>query len=87
MVLSGIMTVVISLIWNLILFYIGSIFTESEQLRRFLGLRTDEEQKHSYAYVTQLVELIGKLLIAYAIISAIGIVIGGLSIFNGMSRF
>ena len=38
MILSGIMTVVISLIWNLILFHIGSIFTESEQLRRFLGL-------------------------------------------------
>ena len=81
MVLSGIMTIGISILWNVILFQLGCIFTESEQLRRFLGLRTDEEQKHNYAYVTKAVELIGKLLIAYAIISILVSIVGGITVF------
>ena len=82
MILSTIMNMVVSVIWSVILFQLGTIFTESEQLRRFLGLRTDEDQKNGYAYITRAVELIGKLLIAYAIISVIGSIFGGFTVLS-----
>jgi len=83
MILSGIMTVVVSIIWNCILYQLGQILTESEQIRHFLGLKTDETEKLNYQNITHWIELTGKLLMIYAVISMIGAIIGGLSVLSG----
>ena len=87
MILTLIMNIVVSIIWHLIVFQFGCILTESKQLRRFLGLRIDEEQEHRYAYVTRAIELIGKLLTFYAIINVFASIIGILVAFSNMSEY
>lgn len=62
---------ILSLIWSFIIYILGLILAKSEQLRLFLGIKTDEYSKNQYADVTFWVELMGKLLMAYAVIMMI----------------
>ena len=60
-----------SLFYHLILFYVGRILSKNEDLRRFLGLKHWNEKEDQNSWTAYLVERIGKVLKVIAVVSAI----------------
>jgi len=71
MILAGILSFVASILRYLVMFYIGKILSNSEQLRKFLSLDKASENDSEYSEVSFIVEKIGKLIMIIAVISAI----------------
>lgn len=72
--------VVLALIENLILYYLGKILTRPEELRHFLGLNNGTSTKDEYKKVSSLLDNIGTLIMLSAIINFIITVITAFNI-------
>jgi membrane protein DedA with SNARE-associated domain len=71
MILTALVGLFQSLLYDLILFYVGKILSNSYQLRRYLGLNTEDEKEYKFNLTSLWVEKIGKLVMIMAIFSAI----------------
>lgn len=61
--------IVVALIKNLILYFLGRILTRPDQLRHFLGLNDNSLNNDDYEKTSSWVKKIGKLIMLYAIIN------------------
>lgn len=68
MIISALLGLIKSILYELVLFSIGKILSNSRQLRRYLGLVKEGEQGKDYKLTAIWVENIGKLLIIIAIL-------------------
>ena len=84
MILSALFGLAQSLLYCLVLYCFGKILSNSEQLRRFLGLASEENKEDDYIETKYWVEKIGGLIQIIAIVSAIGAIITTLTILVSM---
>jgi|GEM_PF-1930834 len=61
----------LSILYSSVIFYLGKILSNSDQLRSFLGLTSENENKTFHAETASLIEATGKLLMLIAIVSAV----------------
>lgn len=59
MMLAAIVTLIQSLLYDLVLFYVGKILSNSTSLRRFLGFQYAGEKKGDYINTSHWLEKIG----------------------------
>ncbi len=67
-----------SMLYYIILFHVGSIINTPHQLRKFLGLKSTEEEKNEFKSISILVQKIGLLIKIMAAISIANIIIKAL---------
>lgn len=68
MIISALLGLIKSILYDLVLLSIGKILSNSRQLRRYLGLVKEGEQEKDFKLTAIWVENIGKLLIIIAIL-------------------
>lgn len=71
MILTALIGMVQSLLYNLIIFYLGKMLSDSNQFRHYLGLTTPHDDPSKYYRVTFWVEKLGRILTVIAIIGAV----------------
>lgn len=71
MILAALGGLLQSLLYSLVLYYLGNILVDSKQLRSYLGLKNQDEQEEDFSKTSYWVENIGKVVMAIAIVSAI----------------
>jgi len=67
-VFSALLNLVISVIYKIIIYYVGRMLSKAQQLRIFMGFK--EESEHRFPNTIYALEKIGQLLMIVAIISA-----------------
>lgn len=83
MILAAILTLFQALLIDVVIFYVGKILADPEQLRKFLGLNQDEDQS-GYHTISFWVERMGKVVQIIAMISAITSLVTTLTIVSGL---
>lgn len=68
MIISALLGLIKSILYDLVLLSIGKILSNSRQLRRYLGLVKEDEQEKDFKLTAIWVENIGKLLMIIAIL-------------------
>ncbi len=71
MILSAIISLFQAILYDLILFYVGKILTNSQQLRAFLGLKSKDNEPYNFSDTSYWVEKIGNLVMLIAIIGIV----------------
>ena len=84
MVLTVIAALIQSLLYDLVLFYVGKILSNSISLRKFLGLQSGGEREEDYVYTSYWIEKIGQIVMLIALISAFASIISTLIALSNM---
>ena len=81
MTLLALINLIQSLLYYVILFFLGMILSNSEQLRNYLGLKSKDEQKGDYNKTSYWIENIGKVVMLIAVIGTLVSIITTIIIF------
>lgn len=71
MILSAILSLFQAILYDLILFYVGKILSNSQQLRAFLGLKSKDTESYNFSDTSFWVEKIGSIVMLIAIIGIV----------------
>lgn len=71
MILTALVGLLQSIFYDVVLFYLGKILSDSRQLRNYLGIKSPDEQETDFNWTADWIEKIGRLLMNIAVISAI----------------
>lgn len=84
MILTAIIGLIQSILYDVVLFYTGKILSDSKQLRNYLGLKSPDEHENDFTQTSYWVEKIGKLVMIIAVVSAIVSVITTIIVLSRM---
>lgn len=69
MIITALLGFFQSVLYATLLFYIGNIFSNSQQLRNYLGLSKDGEDENDFSNTSYWIENIGRILKIIALLS------------------
>jgi membrane protein DedA with SNARE-associated domain len=84
MILTALVGLIQSILYDVVLFYLGKILSDSRQLRNYLGMKSLEEQETDFKWTSHWIEKIGRLLMIIAVISAIVSIITTITVLSRM---
>ena len=71
MTLVSIFALILSYLYNILIYLLGEMLSNTRQLRLFLGMNTQDENERNFVTTTKIVENIGLVVKIIAIASAI----------------
>ncbi|WP_196889421.1 hypothetical protein [Aureivirga sp. CE67] len=84
MVLTALVGLIQSILYYVVLYYVGKILTDSEDVRNFFGISSLNEKKVYFESTTRLIEKIGKILMIIAIVSIVFSVFSTITVLSRM---
>lgn len=80
MILTAIIGLLQSILYDVVLFYLGKLLSNPIQFRNYLGMTSQYENENNFIWAAFWVKRIGKLLMVIAIISMITSIISTITI-------
>ena len=83
MITTALIGLIQNIFYYVVLYYVGKILNNSEQMRNFLGLNASNNEDYNYYDVAVWVEKIGNLIMVIAVLSIINAIIStGVILYN-----
>jgi len=82
MILAATISLVQSILYYLVLYYLGKVLSDSNQLRNFLGMRVPYEQPSDVNWTSYWVEKTGRLLMLIAILGILFSIVTTFTVFS-----
>lgn len=84
MILTALVGLIQSILYEVVIFYLGKILSDPRQLRNYLGMKSLEEQETDFKWTAHWIEKIGRLLMIIAVTSVVFSIITTITVLSRM---